>query len=211
MKNSRFQWEYREGASKLHMAVGNCLRTSVAFKHHEIYQEYPVNRVNTSYKDSSHHFDWVIPKLRIVIECHGRQHYTPVAFDGNYDNAVDQFQALKGRDAAKKEAALDAGYCYVEIPYSKLRKINEQLILDKIEVANQELEQYNEDHAEERRIIEEEKERELVEILVEEKKAEAKVKRQEFLASEKHKRDLKIARSYRRRRYKKLKELKKNG
>lgn len=205
MKNSRFQYEYRASASKLHRAVGDCLRLS-SMKHYEIYQEYPVVRVNKSYDKSSHHFDWVIPRLSIVIECHGKQHYTPVAFDGDYDKAVDGFQALKDRDAAKKEAALAAGFSYVEISYSDIKRIDEQFILDKIKVAQLELTQYDIEHESE---IEEEQHG-LAEILAEKKKATDKQRRKDFLSSDRHREDLKRARQYQRKRYRQLKELKKN-
>ena len=61
MKRTRFQHQYRKNASKLHKEVGDILRDSKILGHQEIYQEYPVNRVNKHYRNSSHHFDWVVP------------------------------------------------------------------------------------------------------------------------------------------------------
>ena len=211
MKNTRFQYEYRKSASKLHQTVGNCLRSSIIFSKQEIYQEYPVNRVNKSYSESSHHFDWVIPKLKIVIECHGKQHYSPVAFDGNYDTAVENFKALKSRDKAKKEAALAAGFSYIEISYTKARKITEETILELVKQAEVELIKYNKEHEEERKVQQVSKEQENRQILEIKRKQTAKEKHEEFLKSEKHKKELKKARSFRQKRYKFLKELKKSG
>src|SRR3990167_6834575 len=117
MKSSRFQFEYRDSASSLHKAIGEILRNSEVFKYHECYQEYPVNRVNNLYPESSHHYDWVIPKLKIVVEGHGKQHYSPVAFDGDAQAAVSRYHEQKRRDKAKKKAALDANYIFIEVPW----------------------------------------------------------------------------------------------
>lgn len=206
MKNHRFQWKYRNSASKLHCTVGDCLRTSPLLQNHEIYQEYPVNRVNTTYKESSHHFDWVIPGLRVVIECHGKQHNEPVAFDGNYENAIESFYTLQKRDQLKKVAALNAGYRYIEIQYNEIKEISEKFIMDKLDIANLELEQYNIYYRET-----EEVEDGLVDVLAKERKNWAREKRREFLSSEKHRRDLEKARDLRRRRYREFKERSKDG
>ena len=204
MKTSRFQYKYRKSASKLHRAVGDCLRTGDIFSHHELYQEYPVNRVNTSYKESSHHFDWVIPGLKIVIECHGQQHVKPVAFDGNYEHAIEQFPVLKQRDQAKKVAALTAGYRYIEIYYNEIKMISEEYILNKLGEAEMELEKYISKYQQE---VEE---NDTMATMEDNKRGWKKRKRQEFLSSEKHRKDLEKARDLRRKKYRELKEFRKN-
>lgn len=130
MKNSRFNYQYRQSASKLHVAVGECLRQSAIFSGYQIFQEYPVIRVNPTYSDSSHHFDWTLPDICLVIECMGAQHFHPVLFGGEIEQALFSFQDGKRRDRSKKDAAIQAGYSYIEIPYWDQDKITEQYIWD---------------------------------------------------------------------------------
>jgi len=141
MGTSRFQHTYRESASKLHRAVGDILRAS-PLRHQGLYQEYPVKRVNPSYSESSHHFDWVLTKLRVVIECHGRQHYEAVTFGGDVENMVSNFRAQQRRDDAKREAALNAGWAYVEIPYHLQKQLSAEMILGMIQEAQEELDDW---------------------------------------------------------------------
>lgn len=129
VKNSRFKFEYRKSASKLHKAVGDVLRDSPIFNGYNIYQEYPVNRVNPDYQESSHHFDWVIPEIRLVIEAHGRQHFEITDFSGKEeDGGISNFRSQRKRDEAKKEAALLAGYTYIEVPYTDIKDLNDEYI-----------------------------------------------------------------------------------
>lgn len=196
MKTNRFQFEYRKSASKLHRAVGDCLRDSDLFRHYEIYQEYPVVKVNTTYSESSHHFDWVIIELKVVIECHGRQHYKVVAFDGDVEKAVLQFSDLKGRDRAKRRAAMSAGWAYVEIPYN-VKNISDSLISELIKVGREETEKYNKNNGTDTSDAET--------IRSTQKKEYEKERRREYLASEQHQDELRRAREYRRERYRQLK------
>ena len=131
MKNSRFQYGYRSNASSLHRKVGETLRTSTLFSGYQIYQEYPVCRVNPGYDETSHHFDWVIMGIDVVIECHGKQHYEAVDFSGKAeDGGIGALQATRRRDNQKREAALEAGFTYIEIPYTAEKTLTEQYIWD---------------------------------------------------------------------------------
>lgn len=209
MSSSRFQFEYRQNASALHKKVGNLIRDGGTFVgQQEVYQEYPVNRVNSDYPDSSHHFDWVVPNLKVVIECHGKQHYVATAFDGDYEAALVSFEELKGRDKAKKEAALEAGFTYIEVPYSSTSKLNELWFAEAYGRGQTELAQYNRDHEEARQKVVKEKERVLAVEMVKWKKEKAKELREEYRNSAQHQRELRLAREFRKKRYKKLKELK---
>lgn len=185
MKNSRFQFSYRKSASKLHKKIGEVLRTSTVFKNYEIYQEYPVVRVNPNYEHSRHHFDWVIPKLSIVIEGHGKQHFQPVAFDGDKEKAVELFQELQFRDTIKKEAAYQAGFIYVEVPFSLEKEFSETLLLELIETAKQNVPKTSQS------------------IPVSSEKSQSQ---NDLLQSERHKQYLAKAKEYRRRQYLKFKE-----
>lgn len=190
MKTSRFKTEYRKSASKLHRTVGDTLRESPIFKNYNIYQEYPVSRVNTSYTSNTEHFDWVIPDIQLVIECHGRQHYEVTDFSGKQeDGGISNFKAQRSRDESKKRAAEEAGYTYIVIKYNdkniddnfiwNLYKANENKDLLLLPVNSQKVKpQYN------------------------------KEKRQEYLKSDRHKALLAKARIYRKENYKRAKDRK---
>lgn len=190
MKNSRFKYKYRLSASKLHQKVGHILRTTYAFKHHKVYQEYPVKKINEEYPDASHKFDWVIEDLKVVIECHGRQHTECVAF-GKEDLSVtiERFRAQRERDKAKKQAAIDAGYTYIIIDWTEEKEINGTILLAKIYGSRTALPPDGDEvKAERRKSIQQ--------------------KRKEYLASDQHKEQLERARKYRKQQYKRLKKLK---
>ena len=210
MKNSRFKFEYRKNASKLHRCVGDILRDSPTFGHHEIYQEYPVNRINEDYPHGSHHFDWAIPKLNVVIECHGMQHYKVVRFGGTTEDAISAFKDTQRRDKMKKEAAQAAGFTYIEIPYYLEKELSEAKILEILAKAKQETEDYLEAHKEVIKAREESKAEMLVEQLAERKKQHERDLYAQYKDSKYHQQQLRKAREYRQKRYKQLKELK-NG
>lgn len=139
MKTARFNFSYRENASKLHRKVGDILRDPKGiFSGFKVYQEYPVARIASSYGNSSHMFDWVVLDLHLVIECHGIQHYKPTSWTGEKDEkAIWDHQDIKTRDKLKKDAAESAGWAYVEIPYSDYDKIDQDYIWDLYQDANQ--------------------------------------------------------------------------
>jgi hypothetical protein len=119
LKTSRWKHAYRSNASKLHIAVGELLRNSKFFSGYEIYQEYPVNYIWEDFHSGKEKFDWVIQGLKVVIECHGEQHYKPVDFSGKLseDQVVSNFKDIQFRDKLKADAAAKAGYTYIEISY----------------------------------------------------------------------------------------------
>ena len=119
MKTNRLNWEYRKNASKLHRAVGEALRAEGSlFANYKIYQEYPVDRINTSYGSSAHKFDWVVLDLALVIEAHGKQHFVSTSFGGKEDFQKMTLVGQQIRDRAKMSAAVEAGYTYVMVPYT---------------------------------------------------------------------------------------------
>lgn len=191
MKTSRFQYQYRKNASSLHKSVGELLRNNSIFSGYDIYQEYPVSKVNPDYLDNSHHFDWVIPKLKIVIECHGKQHYEATSFIGDDDQAISSFYDLKRRDNSKKNAALEAGYTYIVVPYYEEKLLSQDYLLklistDKVDGSVPKQKKINK--------------------RVEEEKLKQKEQRQTYLKSDKHKKELILAREFRKQRYRTLKE-----
>lgn len=107
----------KEKQSKLHLLIGKLLKQNI-FSNYRILEEYPVVKVNPLYKNTSHRFDWVILDLKVIIECHGKQHYSPVNFGGiSNELAIERLSSQKVRDQNKAQAAINAGYTYLEIPY----------------------------------------------------------------------------------------------
>lgn len=134
MKSKRFQFAYRENASRGHRIVGEVLRTSKFFRGHKIYQEYQVSRINPNFKSNRHLYDWVILDLKVVIEVMGEQHENEKAFCINKTKAQmwEDFYQTKRNDRIKKKAALDVGFTYIEIPYKDIDIVDENYILDRI-------------------------------------------------------------------------------
>lgn len=199
MKNNRFKHSYRKSASALHRKVGETLRDSEIFKHHEIYQEYPVNRVAKDYPHGSHHFDWVIPALKVIIECHGAQHYHPVAFDGDQEAAEKRFEEGQERDRQKMASAQATGWAYVIVPYTDQKKVDATYLYELIKLAQKDTTGYTEEDVQKDESYDRQQERkaELSRI--------AKQRREEYKASERYQEHLEKAREHRRRRYRELK------
>lgn len=117
MSNARYQYQYRASASKRHKLVGEILRTHPYFKSYLSYQEYPVNKVDTSFPDGRLLIDWVVPEIKLAIEVQGEAHYAPVRFGGiSQEEAVEAFRGQQRRDRAKENACSDAGWVLVQIP-----------------------------------------------------------------------------------------------
>lgn len=129
MKSSRFKSGYRQTSSALHKAVGKALRSKQGpFKHHKVYQEYPVYRVNPSYANTRHKFDWVILDLKLVVECHGKQHYEPVE---HFLSDGASFLERKAVDRRKQLAAEAAGFTYVVVPYFSQDNVTSEWLWDR--------------------------------------------------------------------------------
>lgn len=206
MKNRRFQHKYRKSTSRLHRSVGSIIRHG-SLSGNKIYQEYPVNLVNPHYPHGSHKFDWVLPQLKLVIECHGKQHYDVVDFGGQgFEKALEAFKAGQSRDGQKREAALSAGYTYVVIPYTDSTKISEDYLFEKIQIAEEELERYTELSG---GINVFESPDNKVATAAQKKQVSQREARERYLSSSAHLDKLERAREYRREQYRRQKEWKK--
>lgn len=127
MKNKRFKTAYAANASKLHKKVGEILRANNPFFGlAKIYQEYPVYRIQPNYSNKSHRFDWVLLDHKLVIECHGEQHYHLTGFGGDIDPYSMQQQKL--RDLQKAKAAESAGFTYIVVPYWDYDKVDAEYL-----------------------------------------------------------------------------------
>jgi predicted transcriptional regulator len=198
MKNNRFKYTYRNNASHLHRLVGDLLRSQEMFKSFQVYQEYPVNKVNPSYQDGSHKFDWVVPHLKLVIECHGKQHYQVQNFGMNDEQAVEAFKGIKARDESKRQAAQEAGYKYLIISYKMQGELTAAKLLElirKIPAPQQQVPPVQNNRQEEFKQRAAQRQKEI---------------REEYLATEEHQNQLKEARERRRQQYQRTKEYKKS-
>lgn len=75
-------------------------------------------------------FDFYIPKLNIVIEYDGEQHFRPVRFGGvSVDDANAKFLAVQYRDGIKDQYCIDHNIPLIRIPYTEFDEIEN--ILDK--------------------------------------------------------------------------------
>lgn len=100
----------KRGASKLHARVGNILKTMFGSAL-IVYQEVPVKEIDPSWSDYRAKFDWVIPSLRLVIECHGQQHFKA----GSWRKDITDLASQMVRDTAKEEAARRGKYLWYMI------------------------------------------------------------------------------------------------
>lgn len=125
MKNNRFDYEYRSNASKRHKLVGDLLRNSIYFQNYQAYQEWPVDKVNPSWKSGREHFDWVIPSLKFVIEVHS---YALSQYKDQdiTEDILKQYSAVLEQ---KEMAAINAGWTYILITNDML--ITADIILEK--------------------------------------------------------------------------------
>lgn len=114
MKSARLRYRSSKTASRLHLAIGQILRTHDLFKNLQCYQEYPVKRINPSFKSNRERFDWVIKDWNVVIECHGAFHTHEIPW-GNREEAKIILKKQQRRDEVKKQAAHDAGWTYIAL------------------------------------------------------------------------------------------------
>ena len=61
-------------------------------------------------------FDFYVPKLRLVIEVHGQQHYK---FNSLFHSSATDFVQQKKRDQEKKDWCDINNITYIELPYNE--------------------------------------------------------------------------------------------
>lgn len=120
--------------SAFHEAVRDILLKDPFFSALSVYQEVPVVDLVPNYANRSHRYDLYIDEIKTVVELHGEQHYKPTAFGSglSYNEVMANWLAMQKRDLAKRAAAEEAGYKYVEIPYKAKRKLNAELLKELI-------------------------------------------------------------------------------
>ena len=127
LKRSNWKTKYEkiEASSAFHEKIRHILCSDPFFKNLSCYQEVPVAALVPEYSKKSHHVDWYIDELGIVLELHGEQHYKLLNFGNKaFNHAVKDFNNIKYRDNMKKHSLLNQGYEYREISYKEEKKID---------------------------------------------------------------------------------------
>jgi hypothetical protein len=123
------QFKTLDHNSKFHNEAKHVFATDSFFKGLSCYQEVPVVDLCPGYHSNAHRFDWYIEELNAIIEMHGRQHYVAVNYgNASYEEAQKAFKEMQNRDSAKKQAALEAGFTYTEIPYTYYNKLDAETL-----------------------------------------------------------------------------------
>lgn len=109
-----------KNASSFHKKILELLNSEESpFKNFIIKQECRVSQINSSFRSGRERYDIVIfHPIKIVIEIHGQQHYSPSTFGGiSKEEALFKFKKQKEIDEVKEMAAIKAGWSYLAIPY----------------------------------------------------------------------------------------------
>lgn len=122
--------EFAANASKLHKKVGELLSVTSPFRAGLLRQEVAVSELFPSYPNNKDRYDWVLPDLSTIIECHGKQHYSVQTFGAAAEDAIMSFQAQQFRDSQKEEIALLHGWTYVIIPYTDEKLLTSEYLID---------------------------------------------------------------------------------
>ena len=124
------QYYLYDSASKFHNTVRQIFTTDSFFKQLKCFQEVPVKDLVSSYPNSFDAVDWYIDEFNTILELHGVQHYKMQSF-GSTDSVYNQkksFYNIRYRDNRKKHALLEAGFLYVEIPYTVEKSLSADYI-----------------------------------------------------------------------------------
>jgi hypothetical protein len=108
------------------------------FLFYRAFQEVPLKDLVEDYSGTMR-VDWYIEDLNVCIELHGKQHYEQTSF-GSESKLTSNFNwvASKERDSIKKGLLKEAGYIFIEIPYSDEGILDEGYLLQRIGEAQNE-------------------------------------------------------------------------
>jgi hypothetical protein len=123
--------KYASNASKLHRKVGEVLEATSPFKGCTLQQEVPVSSLFSQYPNNRDRYDWVVPRLNLIIECHGIQHYKFQTFGEDAEIALMKWKQSLLRDERKKQIAIESGWTYIEVPYTDEKEINSAYLLER--------------------------------------------------------------------------------
>jgi G:T-mismatch repair DNA endonuclease (very short patch repair protein) len=94
-----------------------------------IKEEVNVRKLFPSYGPHDHHYDFVVPMFKLIVECHGQQHGKPVTFGGSILDASSRFANQKRRDRLKEEVARENGWGYLIVWHNELPRSDEEAII----------------------------------------------------------------------------------
>lgn len=127
------QYKQINGQSNFHEKVRDILTTDNLFKFSSCWQEVPCIDLIDSYPSRYDKYDWYLEAFNIILELHGKQHYSLQNFGNTgYDIAVQNFKGIQKRDKRKKRFALEAGYDYIEISYKDYQKLDADLLKQRL-------------------------------------------------------------------------------
>jgi hypothetical protein len=120
------QFKKLPNQSDAHETLRAILVSDPFFSRFSCYQEVPVDELTQTTTPGAYRYDWYIQELGLVIEVHGQQHYKPTSWSKNtgHSTKMMNFHLGQGRDRFKKDAAIDNGLKYLEIPYSKIKGLD---------------------------------------------------------------------------------------
>jgi hypothetical protein len=114
-KKPRDRKDYASNTSKRHRLVGDILNAGI-FEKMTVYQEYPVELINSSCTNGRLKLDWYIQDLNVAIEVQGEHHFNPTTYGGQtLSKAKLAFRGQVYRDAEKIQLLEEAGCALVEI------------------------------------------------------------------------------------------------
>lgn len=74
--------------------------------------------------------DFWFPRIKLIVELDGAQHFKPVAFDGNIENSLSKFHSQKNRDQALVDLAAEHSITLITIPFYLKTEINKIAFLN---------------------------------------------------------------------------------
>jgi len=127
MRKAKWQNQFKAlpNQSDFHEKVREIFCKDPFFAGLSCYQEVFLKDLIEDYEYGNYRYDWYISNIGVIIELHGSQHYKVTSFGGSsYEKTRKDFILSKTKDLAKKEAAIEAGFKYVEIPYKMYKKLD---------------------------------------------------------------------------------------
>jgi len=130
---------YANNASKKHKEVGTILSQGI-FERMTVFQEYPVDRINSQCPNGRLKVDWYIKTLNIAIEVQGEHHFHPVQYGGqSKDKATNSFVKQIHKDIDKARYCNEAGCPVIEVHYKD--KLSTEWLLARIKNASEQITQ----------------------------------------------------------------------
>jgi hypothetical protein len=123
------QYFHNPEASEFHELFRTFILTEPRLRNLRWYQEVNVKDLIPDYEYTSHHYDWYLYEIDLIVELHGQQHYQVTNFGSiSADDALVNYRNMLYRDNLKRTTALEKGFLYAVIPYKDRNRISHDLI-----------------------------------------------------------------------------------